>query len=66
MDFISLKGIREVEQQEQEISECNNRIMELTEQSHILSSVVAKGYIDSAVFIERQNTLTLELIVVKK
>lgn len=62
----SLKSLRIDEQQEQEISECNNRIMELTEQSHILSSVVAKGYIDSAVFIERQNTLTLELAAAKK
>jgi hypothetical protein len=62
----SLKSLRIDEQQEQEISECNNRIMELTEQSHILSSVVAKGYIDSAVFIERQNTLTLELAAAKR
>jgi site-specific DNA recombinase len=62
----SLKSLRIDEQQEQEISECNNRIMELTEQSHILSSVVAKGYIDSAVFIEIQNTLTLELAAAKK
>lgn len=62
----SLKSLRIDEQQEQEISECNNRIMELTEQSHILSSVVAKGYIDSAVFIERQNTLTQELTAAKK
>lgn len=62
----SLKSLRVEEQQEQEISEGNNRTMELTEQSHILSSVVAKGYIDSAVFIERQNTLTLELAAAKK
>ncbi len=62
----SLKSLRIDEQQEQEISECNNRIMELTEQSHILSSVVAKGYIDFAVFIERQNTLTQELTATKK
>ncbi len=40
--------------------------MELTEQSHILNRVVSKGYVDSAVFIERQNTLTLELATAKK
>ena len=40
--------------------------MELTEQSHILSRVVSKGYIDSAIFIERQNALTVELEAIKK
>lgn len=40
--------------------------MELTEQSHILSRVVSKGYIDSAVFIERQNVLTVEIEATRK
>ncbi len=62
----TLKKLRMDEQQEQEISECSNRIMELTEQSHILSRLVSKGYIDPAVFIERQNALTLELAAAKK
>lgn len=61
-----LKKLRMDEQQEQEIGECSNRIMELTEQGHILSRLVSKGYIDPAVFIERQNTLTIELATVKK
>jgi len=61
-----LKKLRMDEQQEQEIGECSNRIMELTEQGHILSRLVSKGYIDPAVFIERQNTLTIELAAVKK
>ncbi|MDF3000987.1 MAG: site-specific recombinase, invertase Pin [Bacillota bacterium] len=61
-----LKKLRIDEQQEQEIGECSNRIMELTEQGHILSRLVSKGYIDHAVFIERQNALTLELAAVKK
>ncbi len=61
-----LKKLRIDEQQEQKIGECSNRIMELTEQGHILSRLVSKGYIDHAVFIERQNALTIELATVKK
>ncbi|ACV62388.1 Resolvase domain protein [Desulfofarcimen acetoxidans DSM 771] len=61
-----LKKLRIDEQQEQEIGECGNRIMELTEQGHILSRLVSKGYIDHAVFIERQNALTIELAAAKK
>lgn len=61
-----LKKLRMDEQQEQEIGKCSNRIMELTEQGHILSRLVSKGYIDHAVFIERQNSLTIELAAMKK
>ncbi len=62
----TLKKLRMDEQQGREIGECSNRIMELTEQGHIFSRLVSKGYIDPAVFIERQNTLTIELAAVKK
>lgn len=62
----SLKDLRTNEEQEEEIKELNNKIMELTEQSHILSRVVSKGYIDSAVFIERQNALTVEIEATRK
>jgi site-specific DNA recombinase len=62
----TLKKLRMDERQEQEIGECTNKIMELTEQGHILSRLVSKGYIDPAVFIERQNALTIELAAVKK
>jgi len=62
----TLKKLRIDEQQEQEIGECSNRIMELTEQGHILSRLISKGYIDPAVFIERQNILTLELEAARK
>jgi len=62
----SLKNLRINEEQEGEIKELNNRIMELTEQSQILSRVVSKGYIESAIFIERQNALTVELKEIKK
>ncbi len=61
-----LKKIRMDEQQEQEIEDCNNKIMELTEQGHILSRLISKGYMDPAVFIERQNALTVELTAAKK
>ncbi|MHB8276831.1 MAG: recombinase family protein [Candidatus Humimicrobiaceae bacterium] len=62
----ALKKLRMDEQREQEIGDCSNRIMELTEQGHILSRLVSKGYIDPAVFIARQNTLSIELAAVKK
>ncbi len=62
----SLKNIRTDEQQEEQIREYNNKIMELSKQSHILSRAVSKGYLDTAVFIERQNALTLEIEAVKK
>lgn len=61
-----LKKLRMDEQQEQEIEDCSNKIMELSEQGHILSRLISKGYMDPAVFIERQNTLTLELAAAKK
>lgn len=35
--------------------------MELTKQSHILSGVVAKGYLDSVIFIEKQTALQVEM-----
>lgn len=62
----SLKNLRIDKEHEEEIKELNNKIMELTEQSQILSRVVSKGYIDSAIFIERQNSLTVELSEIKK
>jgi hypothetical protein len=61
-----LKKLRMDEQQEKEIEDCNNKIMELTEQGHILSRLISKGYMDPAAFIERQNILTLELTAAKK
>ena len=62
----ALKKLRMDEQQGQDIEECNNRIMELTEQGYILNRLRSKEYIDPAVFIARQNTLMLELSMEKK
>lgn len=62
----SLKRLRTDEQQEQEIRECNEKIMELTKQSHILSGVVAKGYLDSAIFIEKQTAIQIELDAMRR
>jgi len=62
----SLKRLRVDEQQENEIQECNEKIMELSKQSHILSGVVAKGYLDSAIFIEKQTALQIELDAMRK
>ncbi len=58
--FVSvLGGVKDKEQ-------LNNIIMELTEQSHILSRVLQKGYMDSALFIEKQNRLNIEIEQTKK
>ncbi|WP_352416515.1 recombinase family protein [Oscillibacter ruminantium] len=62
----SLKNLRTSKEQEQQIFELNNKITELTEQSHILSRVVQKGYIDSAIFMEKQNTLNIQIEEYKK
>ena len=62
----SLRNFRKSKQQEGEIEAYNNKIMELTEQSHILSRVVQKGYMDSALFIQKQNALNVELEETKK
>ena len=53
----SLKNLRTSKEQEEQIFALNNKITELTEQSHILSRVVQKGYIDSAIFMEKQNKM---------
>ena len=62
----SLKNLRINEGQGAEIESLNHRIMELTEQSHILSRVVQKGYMDSALFIQKQNALNIEIEEIKK
>lgn len=62
----SLKRLRADEQQEKEIRECNDKIIELSKQSHILSGVAAKGYLDSAIFIEKQTALQIELDAMRK
>ena len=62
----SLRKLRADEQQEKDIRECNEKIMELSKQSHILSGVAAKGYLDSAIFIEKQTALQIELDAMRK
>lgn len=62
----SLKNLRTNKHQEEEIEVLNHKIIELTEQSHILSRVVQKGYMDSALFIQKQNALNIELEETKK
>ncbi|MEG0361834.1 MAG: recombinase family protein [Longicatena sp.] len=56
-----LKELRVDPEQQKEILELNNKITELMEQSHILSRVVLKGYMDSAIFMEQQNTLNVQI-----
>lgn len=62
----SLKNLRTCKAQEDDIENLNHKIMELSEQSHILSRVVQKGYMDSALFIQKQNALNIEIEETKK
>lgn len=62
----SLRNLRIDEVQEDEIKGLNNKIMELTEQGLVLSRVVSKGYIDPAIYIERQNALNVEIAATKR
>ncbi len=64
--LLGLKTLRIDEQQEKEIEDCSNKIMELLQQGHILSRLIAKGYMDPADFIERRNALKLELEAMKR
>ena len=43
------------------IENINYRMSELTEQSHVLSRLRSKGYIESAIFIEKENNIHCEL-----
>lgn len=62
----SLRNLRMSKEQEEQIFELNNKITELIEQSHILVRVVQKGYIDSAIFMEKQNALNIQIEEYKK
>jgi hypothetical protein len=56
-----LKNISATDFNESKIKECNNRINELTQQSQVLSRLRSKGYLDSALFIEKSNLISQEL-----
>lgn len=62
----SLKKLRVNKEQEEEIFSLNNKITELMEQSHILHRVMIKGYMDSAIFMEKQNAINIEIEEYKK
>ncbi len=62
----SLKKLRMNKEQEGEIRRLNNKISELMEQSHILHRVMIKGYMDSAIFMEKQNAINIEIEEYKK
>lgn len=51
---------------ESQVKEINKRITELTEQSHVLSRLRSKGYLDSVLFIEQSNLITKQLHEAKK
>lgn len=51
---------------ESQVREINKKITELTEQSHVLSRLRSKGYLDSVLFIEQSNLITKQLCEAKK
>lgn len=51
---------------EAQVREVNKRITELAEQSHVLSRLRSKGYLDSVLFIEQNNRIAQELNETKK
>ncbi|MEW6065159.1 MAG: recombinase family protein [Bacillota bacterium] len=51
---------------ESQVKEINKKITELTEQSHVLSRLRSKGYLDSVLFIEQSNLITKQLCEAKK
>lgn len=63
--FEGLKNLSALDYNGEDIRECNKRINELAEQSHVLSRLRSKGYIDSALFIERSNLIRQELSEMK-
>lgn len=57
----ALKGLHISKEQEIIINDWNKKIEEINEQSQILSRVMHKGYMDSAIFMQEQMTLEIEL-----
>ena len=61
-----LKKLHYSREYESQVKELNNRITELTEQSHVLSRLRSKGYLDSVLFIEQNNLVVKQLNEAKK
>ncbi|MFI3225897.1 MAG: recombinase family protein [Clostridia bacterium] len=62
----SLKQLRMSEDEQNRLTELKNKISELNEQSHILSRVASKGYMDSALFISEQTAINVQVAECKK
>ncbi|EGD45814.1 Resolvase domain [Ruminiclostridium papyrosolvens DSM 2782] len=56
-----LKKISKDDNERGETAQYNNRISELKEQSQVLNRLRSKGYIDSALFIQKSNNIETEL-----
>lgn len=60
-----LKKLHYSQGYESQIKKLNSRISELTEQSHVLSRLRSKGYLDSVLFIEQNSLIVKELAELK-
>lgn len=60
-----LKKLHYSQGYEAQIKKLNSRISELTEQSHVLSRLRSKGYLDSVLFIEQNSLIIKELAELK-
>ena len=61
-----LKKLQCGREYESQVRKINKKITELTEQSHVLSRLRSKGYLDSVLFIEQSNLITKQLCEAKK
>ena len=57
----ALTELAEKEQETEEVEQLNREIQNLSEQSRILNQVMKKGYMDSALFMEKNNLLAHRL-----
>jgi len=61
-----LKKLHYSNEYEAQIKQINHQIAELMEQSHVLSRLRSKGYLDSVLFIEKNNRLVQETAELKE
>ncbi len=57
----ALTELTDKEQESEEIQQLNSEIQKLSEQSRILNQVMKKGYMDTALFMEKNNLLAYRL-----
>lgn len=62
----SLRQLPLYGKEKEQLEQIENRIRELGEQEHILSQVMANGYLEPAIFMEKHNLLIHELSIMRR